>query len=101
MTTRTLCDLLEAGKIVALPLATWQRLAKNFELLEKQNTGLSGQLLLTRGKTGFVVVEEPDSRRRALRRFTEKKEARRFIRDRMETYDRMWDGCGCKVNYFS
>jgi len=29
-----------------------------------------------------------------------KKEADLFIDERMETYDRMWDGCGCKVDYY-
>jgi hypothetical protein len=99
MTAESLNNLLSAGKIVALPVDTWKRLADRFELLEDHKTGLAGRLLLTRGPTGFVVVEEPDPRRRTLRRFAEEKEARRFIRDRMETYDRMWDGCGCKVDY--
>ena len=26
-------------------------------------------------------------------------EARAFVEERLETYDRMWDGCGCKVHY--
>lgn len=99
MTPADLDRRLSAGEIVLLPIAEWDRLAERFKVLEEHNTGLAGRLLLTRGPAGFVVVEEPDSRRRGLRRFAEKKEARRFIRDRLETYDRMWDGCGCKVDY--
>jgi hypothetical protein len=26
-------------------------------------------------------------------------EADRFVRERLETYERMWDGCGCKIDY--
>ena len=25
--------------------------------------------------------------------------AEEFVRRRLEIYERMWDGCGCKVNY--
>ena len=28
-------------------------------------------------------------------------EAKKFVRDRLDTYDRMWDGCGCKIDYFT
>jgi hypothetical protein len=28
-------------------------------------------------------------------------EVRRFVRERLEAYDRMWDGCGCKVDYYN
>jgi len=29
-----------------------------------------------------------------------KKEAEEFIKERLEIYNRMWDGCGCKVDYY-
>jgi len=99
MTVKTLNSRLSAGEIVVLSREAWEKLADHFEVLEDHNTGLAGRLLLTRGQAGFVVVEEPDPRRRALRRFVEEEEARRFVRDRLESYDRMWDGCGCKVDY--
>lgn len=27
-------------------------------------------------------------------------EARSFVDGRLETYDNMWNGCGCKVDYY-
>jgi hypothetical protein len=90
---------LSAGEIVVLSREEWETLADGFEVLEDRDTGLAGRLLLTRGPAGFVVVEEPDPTRRALRRFVEEEKARRFIQDRLEAYERMWDGCGCKIDY--
>jgi len=36
-----------------------------------------------------------------VRRLGGEDEARAFIRDRLDTYDRMWDGCGCKIDYYA
>ena len=46
-----------------------------------------------------MAVEEPTSRQRVLRRLAED-EVAAFVKDRLDTYERMWDGCGCKVEYF-
>ena len=27
--------------------------------------------------------------------------AERFVEDRLSDYERMWDGCGCKIEYHS
>jgi hypothetical protein len=101
MKAGTLNHRLSAGKIVLLSREAWEKLADGFEVLEDHDTGLAGRLLLTRGPVGFVVVEEPDPGRRALRRFLEVEEAQRFIRERLEAYERMWDGCGCKIDYLN
>jgi hypothetical protein len=34
-----------------------------------------------------------------IRRLTGAGEARALVARRLETYDKMWDGCGCKVDY--
>ena len=25
----------------------------------------------------------------------------RFVAERMDQYERMWDGCGCRIDYYS
>jgi hypothetical protein len=99
MNAKNLNNLLSTGKIVELPLDTGQRLADRFELLEDYKTGMVGHLLVIRGSAGYVVVEEQDRYRRVLRRFEEKLSALHFIRDRLDAYERMWDGCCCKIDY--
>jgi len=29
------------------------------------------------------------------------KEAEDFVKDRLDFYERKWDGCGCKIDYYS
>ena len=42
---------------------------------------------------------DPDGNALA-RRMPSIEDATDFVNDRLGTYERMWDGCGCKINYF-
>lgn len=88
-------------RIVVLSSDEWQRVAGRFEVVERHDTKLAGLLLLVRDRSGLAAVEQPDPARRVIRRLGGEEQARAFIRDRLETYDRMWDGCGCKIDYYA
>ena len=90
---------LAAGAIIEISEKEWQDLAGRLRVQETHDTGVSGQLLLTRGPTGLVAVEQPGPGRRVLRPLPDRRAAEQFVRERLESYDRMWDGCGCKINY--
>jgi len=90
---------LRSGGIVSLSSAEWERLAPRFEVLEIHETRLAGQLLLVRGPAGLAAVERPERGRRVIRPLADETAARAFVKDRLETYDRLWDGCGCHIDY--
>jgi predicted aminopeptidase len=86
--------------IVTLDAAAWQKVAGSFEELERHDTFIAGHLVIARRDEVLVAVEEPMRDRRVIRRLADDGEARRFVKDRLDTYERMWDGCGCKVEYY-
>jgi hypothetical protein len=86
-------------RITELSAAEWERVADRFEVLESHDTRLAGLLLLVRDDGGFAAVERPGPGRRVVRRLEDEQQARSFIEERLETYERMWDGCGCKIDY--
>jgi hypothetical protein len=45
-------------------------------------------------------VEAPSRDARVARLLGGAAEARAFVQRRMEEYERMWDGCGVKVEYY-
>jgi hypothetical protein len=48
----------------------------------------------------IVLVQEETPDREVLVRIRPTREAaEEFVAHRLETYERMWDGCGCKVDY--
>jgi hypothetical protein len=46
-----------------------------------------------------MVQEETPDRVVLTRRMATREAAEAFVNDRLEIYERMWDGCGCKINY--
>jgi len=101
MTAEELERRLDGEGIVELSAADREGLADRFVLLESHDTRLAGKLLLVRGKRGLAAVERPGPGRRVVRRLDGESEARAFVEERLDTYDRMWDGCGCKIDYFA
>lgn len=100
MDVKTLWLRLSSEGIVRLARAEWEEVAGAFPELERHDTHLAGDLVIVGDADGPVAVEEPDAETRVLRRLSGPGDVRRFVQDRLETYERMWDGCGCKVEYF-
>jgi hypothetical protein len=72
------------------------------ETVREENTFMAGaiRILVIRDK---VVVQEqtPDTADVIVRACSSRDEADRFVDERLSAYERMWDGCGCKIDYSS
>ena len=101
MTIEELRDRLDAEGIVPIPVAVWSELASEFEEVERHPTFVAGDLLIVRGGARLAAVEEPSVDERVIRRLADAEEVRRFVQQRLDQYERMWDGCGCRVDYYS
>lgn len=99
MTNEELDRRLQSEGIVTLETTEWEKLAGGFEEVERHATFLAGDLVIARNPAGMVAVERPSSRERVVRRLADD-QVRAFVKDRLDTYERMWDGCGCKVEYY-
>jgi len=100
MTAEDLRHRVLAEGIVTLESADWERLGGSFDEVERHDTFIAGDLVIARSGDVLVAVERPTAGKRVIRRLTDESEARAFVRDRLDTYERMWDGCGCKVDYY-
>lgn len=100
MTTDELTARLLAERIVPLSRGEWEAVAQAFEEIECHATGVAGDLLIVRGDSGLAAVEAPKSGERVIRALPDEDAAREFVRDRLAQYERMWDGCGCKIDYY-
>ncbi len=69
-------------------------------VIEEKDTHISDKIRLFKINGELLVQEKSNKNEYLLRLMKNKKEANLFIDERMETYDRMWDGCGCKVDYY-
>ena len=92
---------LNAHPIVTLRLSEWQSVVDQFVEIERHRTHIKGDLVIVHVEHGYAAVEEPQTNERVIRYLADMDEVRRFVTDRLETYERMWDGCGCKIDYYS
>ena len=99
MTTEDLLTRLDRGLIIRLPILEWAALEGAFPLIEEHDTLLKGILVVRARPNGFLVVEEPAPGERAVRPLGTLEEVQRFVAERLVTHERMWNGCGCKVDY--
>lgn len=99
MTAADLNDKLVSEGIVSLKTAQWEEVRQDFPEIERHKTFIAGDLTIVHGADGPVAVEEPTSQERVLRTL-ESDEVKDFVTHRLETYERMWDGCGCRVEYY-
>jgi hypothetical protein len=62
---------------------------------------MSGFIRLLKYDNFYLVQEITEKEELILRLFPAKDAADKFIESRMVIYEQMWDGCGCKVDYYS
>lgn len=101
MTDPIIFERLARGEIVRLSSADWQALRDSFATIEEHDTQLAGALLIVQATDGtLAAVEAPTAAERVVRRLADRAAADAFVEERLATYNRMWDGCGCKVDYY-
>lgn len=90
------------GKLVhPMNSADSDDLLNNCEIILERDTLISGFIRILKYKNYYITQETTDKNEVVLRLFEQCKDAEALVQDHLETYDMMWDGCGCKVNYYS
>ncbi len=95
-------DLLErpSGKaIVAIGSEELEDLLGSAETVRESDTGISGSIRVLIVAGTAVVQEQTSAGELLLRRMPSTEDAKRFVEQRVAAYERMWDGCGCKIDY--
>ena len=75
-------------------------LLEEADILRQENTCVAGWIRILSVDRAILVQEETPEGNALARRMPSIEDANAFINDRLRTYERMWDGCGCKINYF-
>ncbi len=70
------------------------------KLVIEENTYISDKIRLLKYNHELLLQERTTKDEYLIRVMKTQKEAEDFIKDRLDVYNRMWDGCGCKVEYY-
>jgi hypothetical protein len=87
-------------KYLIISEAELNELLSNSILIIEENTYISDKIRLLKFKEELILQEKTTKDEYLIRLMSTKKDAEVLIKERLEIYNRMWDGCGCKVNYY-
>ena len=87
-------------KVLLFPKAELDKLLNSCEILTEEDTVINGKVRILKYDGAFIFQEITNKDELALRKFTHRKDAENLINDRLSVYENMWNGCGCKVNYY-
>jgi hypothetical protein len=71
------------------------------KVLKEENTYLNDFIRILNFNDIICIQETSDKNEIIIRRMNSLKEAEDFVKDRLDFYERKWDGCGCKIDYYS
>lgn len=70
------------------------------DIIIEENTYISDKIRLLKFEDDLIIQEKTTKDEFLVRNVKSKKEGEEIIKERLEIYNRMWDGCGCRVNYY-
>lgn len=73
---------------------------KDAEILREENTYLSDHIRLLKYNDILFIQEITFNKEVLLRKMDSMKDADSLIQERLDYYERKWDGCGCKIDYY-
>jgi len=75
-------------------------LLERSEIIRTEDTILSDLIRLLKYDNEYFIQETTDKKEIMIRKIISIADADRFIRERLDFYERKWDGCGCKIDYY-
>jgi hypothetical protein len=72
----------------------------NSEILRVEDTYLSDFIRVIKYDEKLFVQETTFKKEIIIRKMDSMKEADFFVKERLDFYERKWDGCGCKIDYY-
>ncbi len=99
MNPAELTDRLARESVVELDTGDREALLAAADIVKEVSMSMSGPIRVLSLSDRLLVLEETPEGQNLVRLAASLEEAERFIADRRTAYERMWDGCGCRIDY--
>jgi hypothetical protein len=96
----TIINRLEVDNPLVISAEDLEKVLKEATLLDEIDTRLNKTIRLLQHHDGLLLQEFSFEGDIILRRMESREAADALVQARLDTYERMWDGCGCKINFF-
>ena len=73
---------------------------ENSEIIRNEDTHLSDFIRVIKYNDNLFVQETTFKNEILIRKMDSMKDVDFFVKERLDFYERKWDGCGCKIDYY-
>jgi len=98
--TKSKLRSLQNNKFLLISVSDLHNLLKQADVIEEANTYMSDYIRILRYADHIIIQEQTQKGEIVIREQESLGKARIFLANRLEIYEKMWDGCGCRVGYF-
>lgn len=88
------------SKYIIIDDSSLSSILEGAEILRTENTHLSDFIRLLKFDDDLFIQETTFKKEILIRKMESMKDADFFIQERLDYYERKWDGCGCKIDYY-
>ena len=100
MTFKEIFDKASNSNYIIINETELESILKNSKVLQEVDTHLSDFIRLVEFENKLFVEETNFKKEIMLRKMADINDAEKFINDRLDYYERKWDGCGCKIDFY-
>jgi len=95
-----LLKLFQSAKYIIISTNQLKDLIANSIIVFEEDTFVSGYVRILKFDDTYLFQEQTPKGKILIRKFSDRKSAENLAKERLEIYENMWNGCGCKVDYF-
>lgn len=100
MNTSEIFNRASKEKFIIIEDFQLEAILKESEIIREEDTQLSDYIRLLKFDNNLFIQETTFKKEILLRKIDSMKNADLFIKERLDYYERKWDGCGCKIDYY-
>ncbi|NWF88298.1 MAG: hypothetical protein HXY50_02425 [Ignavibacteriaceae bacterium] len=93
-------EKMKTEKFIVITSDELTNLLNSSKIIFEQDTKLRDYIRILQIDDNVILQETTNTGEIIIRAFKNVIEAMNLVNDRLSVYDKMWDGCGCKINYY-
>lgn len=97
----TILQKLSNDNFIAISEEQLDELKNNLRIVKEEDTIISDFIRIFEEKDYFIFQETTPKNEIIIRKMNNIAEAEFLLQQRLDVYEKMWNGCGCKIDYTS